>query len=402
MRLERAPGFASCRGCWRGGRTTSSCSRAGAAPTPTTRARSRRSCTTPPDLSRSGSRPTPVVPPGPRRSRRQPRLPRGARTARHVVTNIGMPGYYRKPPRHVLPADLARHAAEADRLRHPRSEFAGDRRYFERLGRDVASWDFLVSPNPFSTEIFRRAFRYEGEILETGYPRNDLLTPRRRATRAGRPRRARHRGRDARDPLRADVARRRGRSRSSSTSPRSAGGSATAALLLRTHRMRRWPRRRARRHGRSTSPPIPTSATSTSPPTSSSPTTRRRCSTSRSPASRSSSSPTTSRSTATSRAASTSTSSARRRDRCWRRRRRSRRARGPRRGRAQHAQLRRLPRALLRARGRPGGRARRHAFFGDGVASAARRSARPGDARPCPQSSVGSAKPSGVERALIA
>jgi CDP-glycerol glycerophosphotransferase len=45
----------------------------------------------------------------------------------------------------------------------------------ERLSADVARWDFLVSPNAFSTEPLRGAFRFEGEILETGYPRNDVL-----------------------------------------------------------------------------------------------------------------------------------------------------------------------------------------------------------------------------------
>lgn len=37
-------------------------------------------------------------------------------------------------------------------------------------------WDYLVSANPFSSEVFRRAFGCEGEkILEYGYPRNDIL-----------------------------------------------------------------------------------------------------------------------------------------------------------------------------------------------------------------------------------
>ena len=41
--------------------------------------------------------------------------------------------------------------------------------------RDVAKWDYLVSPSPACSEIFRRAFGFEGEIWETGYPRNDVL-----------------------------------------------------------------------------------------------------------------------------------------------------------------------------------------------------------------------------------
>jgi CDP-glycerol glycerophosphotransferase len=54
-------------------------------------------------------------------------------------------------------------------------QFISGTAYFDHLARDVAQWDLLVSPNPFSTPIMRRAFRYEGEIAEDGYPRNDLL-----------------------------------------------------------------------------------------------------------------------------------------------------------------------------------------------------------------------------------
>jgi CDP-glycerol glycerophosphotransferase len=45
----------------------------------------------------------------------------------------------------------------------------------ERLQRDVDQWDVLLSPNAASTPRLRRAFRYEGEVLEAGYPRNDVL-----------------------------------------------------------------------------------------------------------------------------------------------------------------------------------------------------------------------------------
>ncbi|MFC5180338.1 bifunctional glycosyltransferase/CDP-glycerol:glycerophosphate glycerophosphotransferase [Actinomadura harenae] len=44
------------------------------------------------------------------------------------------------------------------------------------MAREVPRWDVLISPNPFTTPIMRRAFRYDGEILETGYPRNDVLS----------------------------------------------------------------------------------------------------------------------------------------------------------------------------------------------------------------------------------
>jgi CDP-glycerol glycerophosphotransferase len=47
--------------------------------------------------------------------------------------------------------------------------------YLDQFTLEVAKWDKLVSPNRFSTEILRRAFRYDGEVIETGYPRNDVF-----------------------------------------------------------------------------------------------------------------------------------------------------------------------------------------------------------------------------------
>ena len=46
---------------------------------------------------------------------------------------------------------------------------------FDRLLEHVARWDYLVSPNPHSTEAFGRAYPGGYRVLETGYPRNDRL-----------------------------------------------------------------------------------------------------------------------------------------------------------------------------------------------------------------------------------
>ncbi len=51
----------------------------------------------------------------------------------------------------------------------------GGREYMQLLAHDVACWDLLLSPSPASTPILQRAFRFSGEILESGYPRNDIL-----------------------------------------------------------------------------------------------------------------------------------------------------------------------------------------------------------------------------------
>lgn len=50
-----------------------------------------------------------------------------------------------------------------------------DSNYLQQLDREVAQWSLLVSGNRFSTPVLRRALAFEGEILETGAPRNDIL-----------------------------------------------------------------------------------------------------------------------------------------------------------------------------------------------------------------------------------
>lgn len=47
--------------------------------------------------------------------------------------------------------------------------------YRKNFLEESANWDFLVSPNEYSTDIFTRAFEVKGEVIESGYPRNDVL-----------------------------------------------------------------------------------------------------------------------------------------------------------------------------------------------------------------------------------
>jgi len=58
----------------------------------------------------------------------------------------------------------------------PDTQYAANEVYLRRLERDVGRWDYLVSPSEFCTQMFRKAFRYDGQVLETGYPRNDALS----------------------------------------------------------------------------------------------------------------------------------------------------------------------------------------------------------------------------------
>lgn len=47
--------------------------------------------------------------------------------------------------------------------------------YKKNFYDNAQTWDYLISQNHFSTEIFRRAFAFGKEMLEIGYPRNDVL-----------------------------------------------------------------------------------------------------------------------------------------------------------------------------------------------------------------------------------
>ncbi|WP_066190668.1 CDP-glycerol:glycerophosphate glycerophosphotransferase [Gracilibacillus timonensis] len=47
--------------------------------------------------------------------------------------------------------------------------------YKYNFKQEALKWDYLVAPNRYSSNIFTRAFGFEGKVLETGYPRNDFI-----------------------------------------------------------------------------------------------------------------------------------------------------------------------------------------------------------------------------------
>lgn len=47
--------------------------------------------------------------------------------------------------------------------------------YLETFAGESSKWDYLVSPNAYSSEIFERAFGVHKGLLDTGYPRNDVF-----------------------------------------------------------------------------------------------------------------------------------------------------------------------------------------------------------------------------------
>ena len=95
---------------------------------------------------------------------------------RYIVSNDDMQPEFRKRDGQVYPQTW--HGTPLKKIGFDigKPQFASGTAYFDHLAADVAKWDLLLSQNPFSTPILRRAFRFGGEICEYGYPRNDALS----------------------------------------------------------------------------------------------------------------------------------------------------------------------------------------------------------------------------------
>ncbi|MGX0847675.1 bifunctional glycosyltransferase/CDP-glycerol:glycerophosphate glycerophosphotransferase [Staphylococcus auricularis] len=99
-------------------------------------------------------------------------------TASHWITNARLAPTLNKKDNqtyyqtwHGTP--LKRLAGDMTHVRMPGTTTA---QYKINFRKETARWDYLISPNRYSTEIFQSAFWMEPErILETGYPRNDVI-----------------------------------------------------------------------------------------------------------------------------------------------------------------------------------------------------------------------------------
>ena len=53
--------------------------------------------------------------------------------------------------------------------------YSANPKYKADFYKQSRRWDYLISANQYSSDIFRRAFKFEKEMIEVGYPRNDIL-----------------------------------------------------------------------------------------------------------------------------------------------------------------------------------------------------------------------------------
>ncbi|SIN54867.1 CDP-glycerol:poly(glycerophosphate) glycerophosphotransferase [Mycobacteroides abscessus subsp. abscessus] len=98
--------------------------------------------------------------------------------AKYWVSNARLPLYLNKKPNQVYIQNwhgtpLKRLANDMKVIRMPGTTTDNYKRNFRE---ETSRWDYLVSPNRYSSKIFETAFWMKPEqLLEIGYPRNDVL-----------------------------------------------------------------------------------------------------------------------------------------------------------------------------------------------------------------------------------
>jgi len=97
--------------------------------------------------------------------------------AEYWVVNSRLPLWIPKPKHttyvqtwHGTP--LKRLAVDMEEVHMPGTN---TEKYKQNFTKEAAKWDYLISPNRYSTEIFARAFQFNKTMIESGYPRNDFL-----------------------------------------------------------------------------------------------------------------------------------------------------------------------------------------------------------------------------------
>jgi CDP-glycerol glycerophosphotransferase len=95
--------------------------------------------------------------------------------AKYFVNNVNFPNYYVKRPGTIHVQTHHGTPLKTMGLDLHTAYFARSRMDFARLLRRAERWDYSVSSNAFSTEIWKRVYPVPYETLEVGYPRNDAL-----------------------------------------------------------------------------------------------------------------------------------------------------------------------------------------------------------------------------------
>jgi len=97
--------------------------------------------------------------------------------ASYWVSNSRLPLWIHKPPNTIYiqtwhGTPLKRLGVDIKEVQMPGTN---TEQYKRNFTTEAKKWDYLLSANEYSTNIFEQAFQYDNKIIETGYPRNDYL-----------------------------------------------------------------------------------------------------------------------------------------------------------------------------------------------------------------------------------
>lgn len=95
-------------------------------------------------------------------------------SVKYYVDNMYQPEWHVKPEGQVLVQTF--HGYPFKQMGHPHwrnIQFSQAR--IDAYDERASQWDYLVSPARYASPLLTRDFNYHGEVLEIGYPRNDVL-----------------------------------------------------------------------------------------------------------------------------------------------------------------------------------------------------------------------------------
>lgn len=94
--------------------------------------------------------------------------------AKYWVNNQNFPSYIKKQKNQVYIQTW--HGTPLKKMQNDVEHFEGkDSGYLSRVNASVKQWDYLISPSNYATKAFRTAFNFKKEVIESGYPRNDIF-----------------------------------------------------------------------------------------------------------------------------------------------------------------------------------------------------------------------------------
>ena len=94
--------------------------------------------------------------------------------AKYWINNQNFPHYITKSKGTIYIQTW--HGTPLKKMLNDVDSFEGrDKNYKNRVNHAIKYWDYLISPSPYASECFKTAFDFKKEILEVGYPRNDIF-----------------------------------------------------------------------------------------------------------------------------------------------------------------------------------------------------------------------------------